>query len=60
MSKNVCLLVNISIEANSGDPDQTDPTGAVWSGSTLFVKEASNILADDKSIQLFCDMCFKG
>ena len=22
--------------ANSGDPDQTDPEGAVWSGSTLF------------------------
>ena len=22
--------------ANSADPDQTAPTGAVWSGSTLF------------------------
>ena len=36
-----------------------DP-GAVKSGSTLFVKEASNISADDKSIQLFCDISFKG
>ena len=23
--------------ANSVDPDETDPSGAVWSGSTLFV-----------------------
>ena len=38
------------------DPDQTAP---VLSGSTLFVEEASNISADDKSIQLFCDMHFK-
>ena len=30
------------------DPDQTAPTGAVWSGSTLFVNEASIILVDDK------------
>ena len=29
------------------DPDQTAPTGAVSSGSTLFVREASNILMDD-------------
>ena len=29
------------MEANSVDPDQTAPTGAVSSGSTLFVKEAS-------------------
>ena len=28
------------------DPDQTAPTGAVGSGSTLFVYEASNILLD--------------
>ena len=32
------------------DPDQTSPTGAVWSGSTLFFYEASNILVDDKNI----------
>ena len=28
-SENVCLLVNVSIEANSVDPDQIAPTGAV-------------------------------
>ena len=49
-AKNVSLLVNISIEANSVDPDQTAPVGAVRSGSTLFVKEASNISADDKGL----------
>ena len=32
------------------DPDQTAPTGAVWSGSTVFVYEAANILVDDKNI----------
>ena len=32
------------------DPDQTAPTGAVWSGSTLFVYEASNISVDDKNL----------
>ena len=29
------LLLNVSV-ANSADPDQTAPLGAVWSGSTLF------------------------
>ena len=44
-AEDVCckLLPNItdelSIEANSVDPEQTAP--AVWSGSTLFVIEAS-------------------
>ena len=43
------------------DPDQTAPTGggAVWSGSTLFVYEASNILVDDKK-HTFCDYALKG
>ena len=41
------------------DPDQTAPTVAVWSGSTLFVYEASNILVNDKSIN-FVVMPFKG
>ena len=41
------------------DPDQTAPTGALLSGSTLFVYEASNILVDDKNIQ-FVTMRFKG
>ena len=31
----------LSIEANSVDQEQTAPIGAVWSGSTLFAKEAS-------------------
>ena len=29
----------LSIEANSVDPEQTAPIGAVWSGPTLFAKE---------------------
>ena len=41
-------IFNISIEANIVDPDQTAPKGAVWSGSTLFVYEASNVLVDVK------------
>ena len=41
------------------DPDQTAPTGTVWSGSTLFIYEASNNLVDDKNIH-FVTMCFKG
>ena len=36
------------------DPDQTAPTGAVCSGSTVFVYKASNILSDDKK-HTFCD-----
>ena len=31
----------LSIEANSVDPEQTAPIGAVWSGTTLFALEAS-------------------
>ena len=30
------------------DPDQTAPTGVVWSGSTLFIYAASISLVDDK------------
>ena len=29
---------NICIQVNSVDPDQTAPSGAVWSGATLFAK----------------------
>ena len=60
--QNNCIwkcLFNISIEANIVGPDQATPTGAVWSGSTLFVYEASNILVDDKNIHLVI-MRFKG
>ena len=35
------------------DPDQTASTGAVLSGSTLFVYDASNIIVDDKK-HTFC------
>ena len=31
----------LSIEANSVDPEQTAPIGAIWSGSTLFGIKAS-------------------
>ena len=48
------------MEANSVDPDQTAPIGAVLSGSTLFVYEASNISVDDKKLPLFVIIRFKG
>ena len=35
------LMTNLSTEANSVDPEQTAPMGAVSFGSTLFVIEAS-------------------
>ena len=35
------LTDELRIEANSVDPEQTAPIGAVWSGSTLFAIEAS-------------------
>ena len=41
------------------DPDQIAPTGAVWSWSTVFIYEASNILVEDKNIH-FVIMRFKG
>ena len=38
----MCSITDeFSIEANSVDPEQTAPIGAVWSGSTLFAIEAS-------------------
>ena len=49
-----CLFI-ISREANIVDPDQTAPTGAVWSGFTLFIYKASNSLVDDKKKRTFCD-----
>ena len=41
------------------DPDQTAPTGAVLSGFTMFIYEASNSLVDNKNIH-FAIMCYKG
>ena len=35
------ITEELSKEANSIDPEQTAPIGAVWSGSTLFAIEAS-------------------
>ena len=60
--QNNCIwnsLFNISIEANIVDPDQTAHIGAVWSGSTPFVYEASDMIVDDKNIH-FVIMRFKG
>ena len=52
-------LFNICRETNIVDPEQTAPTGAVWSGTTLFIYEASNSLVGDKNIH-FVIMRFKG
>ena len=35
------IINELSIEANSLDPEQTAPIGAVWSGSTLLDIETS-------------------
>ena len=37
----IAWLIIVSNEANSVNPYQTAPTGAVWSGSTLFFDKAS-------------------
>ena len=34
--RNVPKISDSQVWANSADPDQTAPRGAVWSGSTLF------------------------
>ena len=52
-------MFNISIEANIVDPDQTAPIGAIWSGSALFVFEASHIFVVNKNIH-FVIILFKG
>ena len=46
------------MEANIVDPDQTAPIGAVSSGSTLLIYEASNSLVANKKIH-FVIMRFK-
>ena len=50
----VCLLFNISMEANSVDPDQT-----ALDLHCLF-KRLHNISIDDKNIRLCCNIRFKG
>ena len=56
----LCLLFNISIEANSVDPDQT----ALGEQSDLdlhcLFKRLHNISIDDKNIRLCCNIRFKG
>ena len=47
------------IQANSVDPDQTAPRGAVWSGSTLFAEMTFKSQADDKVDDNCCDWQFK-
>ena len=51
----ICLpyWLNVSIEANSVDPDQTAPTVAVWSGSKLFVGEVSKTFKQMKKQMTF-------
>ena len=49
------------IEANSVDPEQTAPTGAVWSGSILFAIEASQTFQQTRKADNFCcDWRIKG
>ena len=47
------------IQANSVDPDQTAPTGAVWFGSTLFAEMILKSQADEKADDNCCDWPFK-
>ena len=44
----------LSIEANSVDPEQTAPIGAVWSGSILFAIEASETFQQTRKADDFC------
>ena len=56
---NITILTNLSIETNSVGPDQTAPTRAVLSGSTLFVKKVSEIFQQTtKTDDFYCDWRF--
>ena len=48
------------IQANSVDPDQTAPRGAVCSWSTCLQKWLLKSQADDKADDNCCDWQFKG
>ena len=48
------------IHANSVDPDQTAPRGAVWSGSTLFAEMTFKVTVENKADDNSCDWRFKG
>ena len=52
--ESVCLLFNISIEANSVEPDQT-----ALDLHYLF-RRLHNISIDDTNIRLCCNIRFKG
>ena len=53
-------MTNLSMQENSVDPDKTAPTGAVWSGSTLFEKDASKTCRQmTKADDIWCDKLFK-
>ena len=58
--QSVCFSFNISIRANSVDPDQT----ALGEQSALdlhcLFKRLHNISIDDKNIRLCCNLHFKG
>ena len=52
-------MINVSIEANGVEPDQTAPTGAVWSGSTLFDQKVSKTFQQiTKADRFCCDWCY--
>ena len=48
----------LSIEANSVDPEQTAPIGAVWSGSTLFAIEASKYFSRREKHLVFPELSY--
>ena len=51
----------LSKEANSVDPEQTVPIGAVSSGSTLFAMEATKTFQQTRKADDFCCYwCIKG
>ena len=52
-NKCITLLTKLSVEANSVDPDQP-ATGAVWSGSTLFVKDSAETFQQTTKPGDFC------
>ena len=56
------LLTNARIKSKNVDPDQTAPSGAVMSGSTLFVVDTSKAFQQPTkhSEDSYCDWCFKG
>ena len=51
----------LSTEANGVDPEQTAPIGAVWSRSTLFAIEVTEIFQQTRKADNFCcDWRIKG